>query len=107
MDVSYKGMLARQYAFHNVPQQLFLTAYGSRLGGEATDFSKVQEKNQIGWGFQSADYTITLADIFSTPRLVAESLRWKLGDGSGYMYVTWETEWSNFNMPVTIRQPEE
>ena len=107
-QVDYKGQTAWRYTFHNVPQGLFQIGFGGRRPGADT-YHEVQDKLiQNGWTFQSADYSATVIDLTSSPRLVAESLREKIGDGSGNnLYVTWETEWSNFNEPVTIRRPQQ
>lgn len=107
-QVDFKGQTAWRYTFHNVPQGLFQIGFEEHRSG-AGGYHEVQDKLiQNGWSFQSADYSATVIDLTSSPRLVAESLREKIGDGSGNnLYVTWETEWSNFNEPVTIRRPQQ
>lgn len=105
-EVDFNGRSAWQFIHHNVPQWVFQAGFGGRRGG-ADSYQGVQEKMQSGWTFQSADYSATVVDLYATPQLVAESVRVKIGDGSGSaMYTTWETAWSNFNEPVTIRRPQ-
>lgn len=104
-QVNLNGTSGWQMVFHNVPEWIFQAGFD---GGSAYGYEEVQDRIRNGWTFQSADYTATLLDLYSSPRLVGESVRTKLGDGSGnVMYITLETQWSNFNEPVTIRKPEE
>ncbi len=104
-QVDFSGNGAWQMTFHNVPQWVFQSGFSGRRSG-AYEYQEVQDRIRSGWTFQSADYRATIADLYSSPRLIGESVRTKLGDGaSNVMYVTWETQWSNFNEPVTIRQP--
>ena len=106
-QVDFKGTSAWQMTFHNVPQWVFQSGFGGRRSG-ANGYQAVQDRLRDGWVFQSADYSATVIDLYSSPRLVAESVRTKIGDISGdAMYITWETDWSNFNEPVTIRRPEQ
>lgn len=106
IEFDLDGASAWQFNFYNVPQGIFQSGVGGRRGG-AGSYQLVQDRLQSGWAFQSADYSATIKDVFTTPQLVAESLRTKIGDGSESMYTTWETQWSNFNGPVTIRRPEQ
>jgi hypothetical protein len=101
------GEQAWKFTFHNVPQSLFFEGFGgSRGGAGSSDF--VREKLQSDWEFQSADYSATVIGFDADTRLVGESMRIESGDGSGNsFYITWETAWSNFNEPVTIRRPEQ
>lgn len=102
--VDIGGQQAWKFTFHNVPQSLFEYGVGGKLGIGTDAFS--QEKLISGWRFQSADYSATVIGFDADTRLVGESVRIESGDGSGNSFSnTWETKWSNFNKPVTIRQP--
>ncbi len=103
-EVNLNGTSAWRMVFHNVPQWIFQAGFDS---GSAYGYQEVQDRLRDGWTFQSADYSAIIADLYASPRLVGESVRTKLGDGSGsVMYITGETQWSSFNEPVTIRKPE-
>ena len=102
--VDIGGQQAWKFTFHNVPQSLFEYGVGGKLGIGTDAFS--QEKLISGWRFQSAEYSATVIGFDADTRLVGESVRIESGDGSGNSFSnTWETKWSNFNKPVTIRQP--
>lgn len=106
-QVQINGRSASQLTFHDVPLWVFQTGF-SRSGSSAWGHQEVQDKLSDGWTVQSTDYNATIADLYSSPQLVAESVRTRIGDRTGNsMYITWETEWSNFNEPVTIRRPEQ
>lgn len=105
--IDINGTQAWKFTFYNAPQSLFFEGFGGKRGGAGgSDFS--QEKLQSGWKFQSADYSATVIGFDADTRLVGESMRIESGDGNGNsFYTTWETEWNNFNEPVTIRQPQQ
>lgn len=108
-QIDFNGRSAWRFTFHDVPEWLFQTGFGSGRRGSTSRFQEVLDKLiQSGWAYQSVDYSATVTDLTSSPQLVAESMSERFSNGSGNnLYIIWETELSNFNEPVMIRQPQQ